>query len=137
MHRGLSRVTARLFIPYVYYWTTLNENWTWYNDFMGASDLTQPFFILSPICIHIYNELNIGLALYCVIMIVNVELSDWWSWKRHTGRFYFIPIFNPTEYRFESWRWSLTVTLNQGIAVWRFQKWKREKCLLCTSEIIP
>lgn len=40
---------------------------------MGASDLSQPFFILSPICIHIYNELNIGLALYCVIEIVNVN----------------------------------------------------------------
>nr|DAJ96101.1 MAG TPA: hypothetical protein [Caudoviricetes sp.] len=25
-----------------------------------------------------------------------------------------IPFFNLTEYRLESWRWSLTVTLNQG-----------------------
>ena len=41
-----------------------------------STSSSQPFFILSPICIHIYNELNIGLALYCVIEIVNVELSD-------------------------------------------------------------
>nr|DAJ96100.1 MAG TPA: hypothetical protein [Caudoviricetes sp.] len=32
------------------------------------------YLILSPKCIHIYNKLNIGLALYCVIEIVNVEL---------------------------------------------------------------
>ena len=146
MHRGLSRVTARLFIPYAYYWTILNENWTCLWSLLitinikGASEMTCLF--LSPKCIDIYNELNIGLALYCVIEIVNVELSDWWSWKRHTGRFYFIPIFNLTEYRLESWRcpfnehyfvvvvieWHnlLMVTVPWiRVAVWRFPKWER------------
>lgn len=101
------------------------------------------FFILSPKCIHIYNELNIGLALYCVIKIVNVELSAWWSWKRHTGRFlygiYFemIPFlsgsFEPCKLSpFSIWQ---NIGLNRGgghwqlpwimVAVWGFPKWER------------
>lgn len=46
-----------------------------YYQYKGVRQKRRALF-LSPICIHIYNELNIGLALYCVIKIVNVELSD-------------------------------------------------------------